>query len=112
QNFSVTQSGVGFSPIRINCGGPSLVDANGQTWSGDSTGNHAETNSAINNTNTQALYQTEAWSTGTLQYQFSVPNGSVNVRLHFAEFYLNSRGLRVFNIVVNGQTVQSYFDIL
>jgi len=59
-----------------------------------------------------ALYQTEAWSTGTLQYQFAVPNGSFTVKLRFAEFYMTQRGQRTFNIVINGVTYYSSFDIL
>jgi len=87
------------------------VDANGNTWSADNQGNHAETTAAIANTNLPALYQKESWSTGTLQYQFNVPTGVFNVKLHFAEFYLTQRGQRVFNIVINGTTVYPNFDI-
>jgi hypothetical protein len=70
------------------------------------------TNASIAGTSMPALYQNEAWSTGTLQYQFTVPNGSRTVVLKFAEFYLMKPGERVFNIVVNGTTYYSNFDIL
>jgi hypothetical protein len=59
-----------------------------------------------------ALYQTEAWSTGTLQYQYSVANGSRTVVLKFAESYMTASGQRQFNIVVNGTTYYASFDIL
>lgn len=112
QRFTVSQSGVAFSAIRVNCGGPAITDAQGNPWSADNAPNHTETNSWINNTNTPAIYQKESWSTGTLQYQFNVPNGSVTVKLRFAEFYLTQRGQRVFNILINGVNVSGGFDIL
>jgi hypothetical protein len=33
------------------------------------------------------------------------------VKLHFAEIYNTGAGQRVFNVVVNGQTVLSNFDV-
>jgi hypothetical protein len=110
-SYAVTEAGHGFAPIRVNCGGPAITDAIG-TWSADNLGNHAETTAAIANTTVPELYKKESWSTSTLHYQFSVPNGSYTVKLHFAEIYLTARGQRVFNIVVNGLTVHSNFDIL
>ncbi|HEY6390811.1 MAG TPA: malectin domain-containing carbohydrate-binding protein [Bryobacteraceae bacterium] len=110
--FTVTQAGVSFSPIRVRCGGPQYTDGSGNVWAPDNALNYNVTNAAIGNTNTPAIYQTEAWSSGTLQYQFAVPNGSFTVKLHFAEFYLTHPGERTFNIVVNGTTYYSSFDIL
>jgi YVTN family beta-propeller protein len=110
-SFTVTEAGMGFQPIRVNCGGPAITDALG-SWSGDNLANHSETAAAIGNTSVPELYTKERWSTGTLQYTFSVPNGSRTVKLHFAEIYLTTRGQRVFNILINGVTVQSNFDIL
>lgn len=112
QQYTVTQSGTAFTSIRINCGGPQITDPSGNVWVTDNATNYSATNAAIANTTTPALYQKDAWSTGTLQYQFSVPNGSFTVTLKFAEFYLSARGQRVFNIVVNGTTLLAGFDIL
>jgi len=112
QNFAVTQSGASFSPIRVRCGGPQYTDGNGNVWSPDNALNYNVTNAAIGNTTTPALYQTEAWSKTTLQYQYNVPNGSFTVKLRFAEFYLTNPGQRTFNIVINGTTYYSSFDIL
>jgi YVTN family beta-propeller protein len=112
QTFTVTQAGASFSPIRVRCGGPQYTDGNGNVWSPDNSPNYNVTNAAIANTTTPAIYQTEAWSNGTLQYQFAVPNGSFTVKLHFAEFYLTHPGQRTFNIVVNGTTYYSSYDIL
>jgi hypothetical protein len=45
---------------------------------------------------------------------FSVngPEWIVHVKVHFAEFYLTHPGERTFNIVINGTTYYSSFDIL
>jgi hypothetical protein len=72
----------------------------------------SSTTNSIANTSISPLYQKDKWSTGTLQYQYSVPNGSYNVTLKFAEFYLTQRGQREVNVVINGTTMQAAFDIL
>jgi hypothetical protein len=112
QNFAVTQAGVAFSAIRVNCGGPQVTDGNGNVWVAGGEQNYNVTMAGISGTTTPALYQSEAWSTSTLQYQYAVPNGSFTVKLHFAEFYLTQAGQRTFNIVVNGNTYYSSYDIL
>ena len=111
QNFAVTQAGVGFTPIRVNCGGPQVTDGNGNVWVAGGEQNFTMSNVSISGTATPSLYQSEAWSTGMLQYQYTVPNGSFTVKLKFAEFYLTQLGQRTFNIVVNGATFYSSFDI-
>jgi hypothetical protein len=47
-----------------------------------------------------------------LQYRFAVPNGMYSIRLKFAEIFFSSAGRRVFNIALNGQTMESGFDIV
>src|SRR5450631_3459280 len=104
-----------FTPIRINAGGSIYTDsATGNVWSADSgfqAGSSYTTGSAIANTSTPTLYQSERWNSGTLCYLLTVPNGTYTVNLKFAEIYFTSAGKRVFNVVLNGQTVQSGFDI-
>jgi hypothetical protein len=112
QTFTVTEAGDSFSPIFINCGGPSYTDPNNNVWIPDNAGNISSTTNTIANTTTPTLYQSDTWSTGTLQYQYSVPDGNYNVTLKFAEFYVLQAGQRQVNIVINGTTVQSAFDIL
>lgn len=111
-SFTVTQAGTAFTGIRVHCGGGQLIDGSGNVWSPDNASNFNVTNSTIGNTSMPALYQTEAWSNSTLQYQFTVPNGPFTVKLHFAEFYRTRPGQRTFNIVINGTTYFSNFDIL
>jgi malectin (di-glucose binding ER protein) len=47
-----------------------------------------------------------------LQYQFTVPSGTYAVTLKYAEIYFTSTGQRTFNVVINGTTVQTNFDIV
>jgi hypothetical protein len=97
--------------IRVNAGGPNYVDKAGNTWAADTAApNSFTTTTAIAGTSDQTLYQTEAWASGTLEYKFQEPNGTYNVTLKFAEIYFNAAAQRVFNIVINGQTVQTNFD--
>lgn len=102
-----------FTPIRVNAGGPSYTDSQGQVWSGDvdfDGGQVYSTTSPIGNTSDPALYQTERY--GTFSYQFPVPNGNYNVLLKFAEIYFTSPGQRIFNVAINGTQVLTNFDIV
>jgi hypothetical protein len=87
---------------------------NGHLWSADygySSGSFAaSTNASISGTTEPTLYKTYRYQP-TLQYQFSMPAGTHTVNLGFAETAFSSVGARVFNIVLNGQTVRSNLDI-
>jgi hypothetical protein len=100
--------------IRVNAGGPAYTDSAGNLWSADSGfigGGTYGTGSAISNTADAALYQTERFSSnGTLEYSTTLPNGQYSVVLKFAEIYFAAPGKRVFNIVINGVTVEPNFD--
>jgi hypothetical protein len=112
QTYTITEAGAGFSAIRVNCGGPALTDSAGNAWSADDQSNHSNTVNRINSTDLQGIYQKDSWSTGTLQYQFNIPNGAYTVKLRFAEFYVTQKGQRVMSVVINGANVMSNFDIL
>ena len=81
-----TTPSAGF-PIRINCGGTTVIDSKGQRWSADSyfSGGATYSTSAVEilNTEDDILYQSERW--GTFIYNIPVPLGSYSVILHFAE---------------------------
>jgi N-acetylneuraminic acid mutarotase/uncharacterized protein YodC (DUF2158 family) len=106
--------------VRINSGGPALT-VNGISWMADTY--WADANSsypsslytsavAIANTEADAVYQTERFGKG-YTYTIPVPNGSYEVRLHFAELFWNNKGQRVMNVnVENGQGTLNNFDIL
>jgi len=111
--FTQSASATTFTPIRVNAGGPSYTDSQGQVWSADidsSGGQVYSTTSPISNTSDPTLYQTERY--GAFSYQFPVPNGSYNVLLKFAEIYFTSPGQRVFNVAINGTQVLTNFDIV
>jgi hypothetical protein len=102
-----------FAPIRVNAGGQAYTDSSGNVWSADTGfagGFTYSTSAPVAFTSTPALYQTERYNPGTLEYRFSVPNGSYSVTLKFAEIYFNAPGQRIFNISVNGTQVETSFD--
>jgi hypothetical protein len=82
-------------------------------WAADTAyngGGTFATGVSVAGTTAPALYQSERWSSSTLQYQFAVANGTHTVNLKFAEIYFNAPGQRIFNIVINGQIVATNFD--
>src|SRR5216683_7088575 len=102
-----------FAPIFVNSGGAAYTDTLGNSWSADTGftgGSAASTTSAIANTPDPKLYQTERY--GNSSYQFTVPNGSYNVVLKFAEIYWTKAGQRMFNVSINGTQVLTNFDIV
>ncbi|MEB8330272.1 PKD domain-containing protein [Flavobacteriaceae bacterium KMM 6897] len=112
-------------PLRINSGGPDL-DFNGELWSADQyfVGGSVSSNSiAIANTENDALYQTERFSSSGagLTYEIPVINGTHNINLHFAEIYFGvpgpgsggGVGSRVFHIdIENGTQRIDNYDIV
>jgi hypothetical protein len=99
--------------IRVNAGGATYTDPQGRLWSADtgySGGSAYSVGSAITGTTTPTLYQSERYGNPT--YQFAVVNGNYTVNLKFAELYFTSAGSRKFNVVINGQTVLTNFDVV
>ena len=105
------------SVYRINTGGAAFSGVGGVQWMADS---YFNTGSVVSNTNTIAgtsddgLYQsfrTDASGTPELKYSLAVPNGTYQVKLHFAEIVLRGAGLRKFNVKIDNATVLTNFDI-
>jgi len=99
--------------IRVNAGGSTYTDAQGRVWSADKGfigGSTYSVSSAIAGTTTPALYQSERY--GAFSYQFPIANGSYTVNLKFAELYFTQPGSRIFNVLINGQTVLGNFDVV
>jgi len=65
---------------------------------------------AIAGTEEDILYQTCRYNLGG--YRLAVPNGAYRVTLKFCEPHFDSRGKRVCDVRLQGQTVLSAFDIL
>ncbi len=59
-----------------------------------------------------AVYQSERAGVFTYTVPGFTPGSSHIVRLHFAEYYFQNAGQRVFNISINGQLVLPNFDIV
>ena len=108
-----TTTTTGFTPIRVNTGGPAYIDALGRTWAADSgsdSGYSWAVNGSIGNTASPALYQTCHYGPA-FTYRFAVPNGTYTVNLKFAEVSRTAPGQRVFNVGVNGTLALTKFDI-
>jgi hypothetical protein len=108
-----------LDPIRVNAGGPALIDSQGRVWQADHSFNAGFTNSTttpIAGTVDDALYQTERWDwtdNPELKYNLAVPNGVYQVRLHFAEIYgpTSQVGGRVFDVNIENDLVLDNLDI-
>ena len=117
-NLSLMSFTAGQQPIRINCGGETRNDRSGNQWLSDryfNQGNQDYSASAgISGTFDDWLYQSERWrpqAAGPMRYVIPVPNGEVDVRLLFAENYVNEAGKRVFDVKVEGSVVHRNLDV-
>lgn len=111
-NFNVSENGIAFTGVRVNCGGASFTDPNGHLWQADTGHDTSQTTASIAGADIQAVYQKEAFSPSGLSYTLAVPVGTFTVKLRFAEIYLTEIGQRVMDIKINNATVLSNFDIL
>jgi hypothetical protein len=115
--------------VRIYTGASSYTDSQGNIWTPDVDSKAVTiipntpkelyhlTNSVptISGTNDPTLYQSERY--GTFSYTFNnLPTGYYKVTLKFAEiFYTDNstnRGVRIFDVSINGQQVLTNFDIV
>ena len=72
-------------------------------------GKLADTNTNINASYANTVYQTERW--GAFSYNLPVINGTYSVTLQFAEFYWDGAGKRVLNVDVENTREISGLDI-
>jgi len=106
-----------FTTIRVAAGQTSAVtDGKGQSWAADTsyTGGTAAVETTlvtIANTDSSVLYNGQRYGNPSFSYVFTVPNGSYTVTLKFAELYVTAAGQRLFDIVLDGTTVETAFDI-
>ncbi len=117
---SVTPRALGPAILRVNVGSTSsFLDPSGETWVPDfgyNTGYTELTTNPISGTDMPALYQKRRIdrSTGAeLKYQFTIPNGDYEVRLHFAEVWTGAygAGIRVFDVLMEGQMALDDLDV-
>src|SRR3974390_3410798 len=93
----------------------SYTDPSGNVWTADMgyVGGIAAAplTHAIANTTTQPLYQTERYNGFTYTFTGLPIASAYAVTLKFTENYWTAAGKRKFNVILNGTTVLSNFDI-
>jgi len=91
--------------LRINAGGEAFTTADGKEFVADNTkylsGNSRDyqTSGEVEGTENDPLYLSERWGKD-FAYNAVVPNGTYQVRLHFAEIFWKGEDYRVFDILV------------
>ena len=101
--------------IRINCGGPGLSVA-GENWGADqyyNGGNVYVNQKDIDNTEIDPIYQSLRYR--DIAYEIPVSNPEAErygIELHFSEIYHTEIGKRIFDVVVEGNTILKDFDIV
>ena len=103
-----------FASVLINAGGTAYTDGIGQVWAADKdfSGGFAYSVPAtrtIAGTSDPTLYRSERY--GNFSYNIPVPNGTYEVKLHFAEIYWTGPNQRVFNVFAEGAQVVNALDI-
>lgn len=109
--------------MRVNAGGTAdYTDGAGKVWYLDQPftpgswgfegggGVAANPGVPVGNTVDDTLYQSERWGNPT--YRFTVPNGSYQVTLRFAEMYFTATNARVFDVVVEGVLAVDNLDLV
>jgi hypothetical protein len=121
ENITITVSSPMYVLYRVNAGGGSYIDTLGNTWLADQMytvggwGAYGLNETVdrgqieIAGTSDDRIYQTERWNFDG--YRFTVPNGTYDVKLHFAETYEPGVGRRVFDVSVEEQLALDDLDI-
>ena len=114
----------GGGVLRINCGGPKVVDGEKRTWSRDrfytsGTGFHGGRRiyrgQILGVRDDGAVFRTERHFDGSrpaleAAYRVPLPRGRYAVRFHFAEIHFTEPGKRVFDVLLEGKTCLEGFD--
>jgi hypothetical protein len=108
-----------FKTIRINSGGTTFKDKQGNIWSKDmayNTGRAINTTHSIAGTQDDLLYQTQRLDPAlypALKYKFAVPDGKYQVTLYFAETFDKAfaKNKRVFDVSAEGNVKINNLDI-
>ncbi|MBD3238977.1 MAG: T9SS type A sorting domain-containing protein [Chitinivibrionales bacterium] len=97
----------------VNCGGGAYTANDGNHYAADdwfAGGNTYHTANQIDGTTDDELYQSERF--GNFRYEVPMANGSYTLALELAEIYETTTGSRVFDIIVEGDTVVSDLDLV
>ena len=100
---------------KLNCGSFQFEEAPGVFWMEDAffTGGISFNigNAPIAGTDNDALYQSERW--GDLTYSIPVETGrTYEIVMHFAELFHTTAGQRIFDVVLEGETVLKDLDLV
>jgi uncharacterized repeat protein (TIGR02543 family) len=112
---SITVTSTPATVYQISCGSSTAASPFQADQYGSGGTKRTVTNtitiSGISNPAPQAVYQSERYGNSTYTFPNLTAGASYRVRLHFAELYQTASGKRKFNVVINGSTVLSSFDI-
>jgi sucrose-6-phosphate hydrolase SacC (GH32 family) len=100
-------------PGSVNAGGDVYSTRDGTTFRYDQfydNGSAFSVSDSIDRTRDDRLYRTERVD-DPLTYNVDLADGTYDLVLHFAENYFTASGDRVFDVLVQGETVLSDFDI-
>jgi chitodextrinase len=109
----------GSAVVRVNCGGGTYLDTDGNEWAADSgynTGRIAFESADIAGTSEDTLFRSNRWDPNyapEMEYRFDLEDGAYLVRLYFAETWSGAfgSGLRKFHVQLEGQRVESNLDM-
>ena len=104
--------------VLLNCGGPSVVNNEGNLWSSDMFSGYNNAgipnliSKSITQTTNKVLYQPKQWLPASkqldeLKYDIPILNGKYDVYLHFTETYgqAQAEGAREFDVYIEGELV-------
>lgn len=104
--------GTGAVVFAVNSGGAAYTGSDGVDYSADAEfggGNTYSIGNSIANTTDDTLYQSERY--GDFTYDVTLPDGTYEVTLKFAEIYHSSDGQRQFDVALEGNQVVTNLDI-
>ena len=106
---------------RVNCGGQEVVGQDRVIWEADRPAIRWSAAYRLDRpvegigSVPPEVYQIERWSSKDLDYTFQdVPEGEYEVVLHFAESndHVIRKGIRVFDVLINGRTAAESVDVI
>ncbi len=112
--------GIVSDHYRVNAGGGSYTDPEGNEWAPDSGYvNTGQVSSGLGDTlgtDLDTVYSSQRWDSGTapeMEYSFVVEPGRYLVRLHLTEKFsaITAAGMRVFSVAMESQTVLGDIDV-